>query len=138
MKTFRWAIPEPDLSDIEKRQHRNYEKKKGIEAEPTIYDDIGVEPQDWRERWALYNLRKQKSLWSASWVIVYALFITFVNQGNRTMEPFVWLIWIIVFFVISETIRGMAIRNIIARLKAERSDPDGIVNSVTAPPSLRD
>ena len=60
MKTFRWTIPTPSLSGVEKREHRLYERKKGIKAQASKYDTIEVEPQNWRERWALYKLNKNR------------------------------------------------------------------------------
>ncbi|MDQ8209728.1 hypothetical protein QEH52_19575 [Coraliomargarita sp. SDUM461003] len=124
MKTFRWAIPEPELSSIEKHQHRSYEKRKGIKSNSIELDDLGVTPLNWRERWVLKGLRKKRSLWSAVPSILYAVMFTFLLSGHEEQKPMIWIFWIIAFLVIRETIESMAIRDILLRLKTKRSDQD--------------
>jgi hypothetical protein len=49
---------------------------------------------------------------------------TFLLSGREEQEPLIWIFWIITFLAIRETIESMAIRDILLRLKTERSDPD--------------
>jgi hypothetical protein len=124
MKTFRWTIPEPELSSVEKHQHRSYEKKKGITSVSIEFENLGVTPLNWRERWALKGLRKKRTLWSAFPAIAYAVIFTYLLYGHEEHKPMIWIFWIIALFAIRETIESMAIRDILLRLKTERSDPD--------------
>ena len=56
-------------------------------------------------------------------MILFAVLFTFLLSGHEEREPMILVFWIIAFFAIRETISHMAIRDILIRLKTERSDP---------------
>ncbi|PXA02840.1 hypothetical protein DDZ13_15035 [Coraliomargarita sinensis] len=133
MKTFRWTIPTPSLSGVEKREHRLYERKKGIKAQGSKYDTIEVEPLDWRERWALYKLNKNRTLWPVIWVVPYVGFLTFIWHDHEDLQPALILLWVIAFLVVEDCIESMGIRSVIARLNPKVSDQDDADNPCNPP-----
>lgn len=122
MKTFRWTIPEPPLSEAERRSHRASRSKRSAEDPQGDKDELTVEPRNWRERWALHALNQQRSMWSPTWIVLYAGFMSFIHYNSEEYRGFVWFLWIFVALMIDQSIRAAAIHSILKRQSEQGGD----------------
>ena len=115
MKTFRWTVPEPPLSAAELRAHESALNRRSIPEPSSSHDDLCIEPVNWRERWALHQLRQNSTKWSFLWILFYPLFLTWLWHDGGDNKQLLVFVWIVAVFMMDNSIRGAALRKILIR-----------------------
>ena len=105
MKTFKWTVPEPKLSAVEKK----------IEISEEIIEGLDYEPANWWERRVLERITESDSWWSVAPVLFISLFYTFIIGTPEGEELYLWILWVIALITVFEKFQFRATKQIILK-----------------------
>ena len=127
MKTFKWTVPEPKLSYVEKRE--------GKENAEEIIEGLKYEPANWWERRVLEKINESESCASVAPPLLFTLFSTFVIGAREGEEPYLWILWVITLLLVVEKFQFRATKKIILKLNETnlKSEPDDADNPCNPP-----
>lgn len=112
MKTFRWTVPEPSLSQAEQNAHRHYARLKGVT--PKVQENhIYLKGRTPIERYALYvaNNSLRTGKWSDISAICYMAFLCFSILSTDSIESsfkFLCVVLAVGFTLLSLSISALA------------------------------
>ena len=88
---------------------------------PEKVNELGIKPENWRERWAISYLCHPRinNIWcEVLFPLLWAGFMTKMLASNESWFA-IYMIWLAAGWMIDESIRGRAIKAIIMRINKE-------------------